>query len=136
MNFDDTASFLGPSQKLSPEVFNGLAGEQPEKVRGKTDCLMCSHPMVYEDGQLNCKQCPFFYKPFGGRKTLPEKYWKVKNARSMRLCTGCREVTVGGCRRLCGKCAHQRKLASTRATKRNVSYRKKNTCANTSGSIA
>jgi len=70
MNFDDTARFFGPSQKLWPELF--AAPKQ-----GAT-----------------------------------------------RLCRDCRRVEVAGNSLFCGRCAHKRKLASTRESKRAKRGRK------------
>jgi hypothetical protein len=84
MNFDDTARFIGPSRKLSPQLVTACSdGEVP---RGQFNCLMCDTPMVwglamqFTKGRLvrvrdrsgrvfeqwNCPSCGFFYKPLEG----------------------------------------------------------------------
>jgi hypothetical protein len=73
MNFDDTARFLGPSEKLWPELF-----APPSKT-----------PTI--------------------------------------LCRDCRKTEVAARRRYRAKCAHRRKLVSTREclrTKRHLNVRK------------
>jgi hypothetical protein len=73
MNFDDTARFFGPSEKLWPELF-----------------------------------------------APPSKTATI-------LCRDCRKTEVAARHRYCAKCAHRRKLASTREclrTKRRLNVRK------------
>jgi hypothetical protein len=140
MNFDDTARFLGPSQKLSPQLVTVCSdGEVP---RGQFNCLMCDTQMVWgpamqvTNGRLvrvrdrnrrvfeqwNCPSCGFFYKPLVAG-TVPTQYQAKLSEPSQRitkLCLDCRRVVVSGIKRYCAKClsARQRKAKRESARKR------------------
>jgi hypothetical protein len=124
MNFDDTARFLGPSNKLWPELF-AEKKRRPEK-ENLFPCLVCGSPMAWIDRTLRweCPRCRFFYKPLKPR-TIPKKYLGA-GRRIKRVCRICRRVEVTGKRQFCTQCAAKRKAALAREAlcrKRSLNHR-------------
>src|SRR6266480_1100891 len=106
MNFDDTARFFGPSEKLWPELFAKggpkkllRPGAQPFSDYGVMICPEC-RVVMYHSTTEYCPSC----KP----KSVSE---------ITVLCRDCRKVVVEGICRYCERCALKRKLASTRESK-------------------
>lgn len=117
MNFDDTARFFGPSEKLWPELFVALGRD----TAGPFKCLMCGRPMRDTGKQWECR-CGFFYKLLV-RGSIPKKY-RNDFKKIKRMCmtgrgenldkeTKC-QTEVSGKAEYCPHCITKRRNASRR----------------------
>jgi hypothetical protein len=114
MNFDDTARFWGPSEKLWPELF-------VRNAAGGFKCLMCGRRMWDTGKQWECR-CGFFYKPLVS-SSIPNKY-RNDFKQIKRMCMTGRGENLGKekkCQRevsgraeYCPRCVAKRRNASRR----------------------
>ena len=134
MNFDDTARFFGPNQKLPPQLVTACS--QGGISLGQFNCRMCGgilmvwgpaiqamngrlvrvrdrNGRVFE--QWNCLSCGFFYKPLVAG-TNPKKYQAKLSEPSQpvtRLCLECRRIVVSGIKRYCAMSLRETQQHST-----------------------
>jgi hypothetical protein len=95
MNFDDTARFFGPSNKLWPELFKGIR-ERPSK-RSRPQWKY--PPQAWWPGL-----------PGKGGSYCPQTLSRI----SARTCSRCKKAVVSGNKRFCSQCARISKLAKNR----------------------
>jgi hypothetical protein len=117
MNFDDTARFNGPSEKLWPELFEEGMG------RASLMCPLCEKAVLKWNSrakQYDCVRCGSFYKPLHPPPYVPARFRRsIPTATAATtLCRDCRRVVVEGRRRYCEKCLAARHRKSKRESAR------------------